>query len=319
MKTLYKPHYSVFLPETLDFLTQAFPSSGDLAFLDMTFGGGGHSFALLEAFPQSRVWAIDQDLEALENGRSLSQGNQLEERITFFHGNFLTGCQEFLEQGLSFSGIIGDLGLSSHQLDSAERGFSFQREGPLDMRMNPQQQELSAADILNTFSEEDLLMILQDYGEEKFSSRIIKKILETRSQQLFSTTKELENLVFHAYPKNLRYKKTHPATQTFQALRIAVNQELDVLEQVIPDLFSLLKPHGLLQLISFHSLEDRIVKTSFKKLKKKYGDEVKIRTKKPLTPSTAELQENNRSRSAKLRVLERTLGNEKKEEKKWKR
>ena len=207
---------------------------------------------------------------------------------------------------LKFHGILMDLGVSSHHFDKFDRGFSFREDAPLDMRMDFQNERLyTAAEVLNTFDEEDIADIIFKYGEERLSRRIAKNIVEARSDKKIETTKELENICFHAYPVSQRHKKTHPATKTFQALRIFVNRELEVLENTLEKLYDLLLPGGVLAVISFHSLEDRIAKHKFKEIFQINKKTAKILTKKPVYPSESELSENSRSRSAKLRVLQK--------------
>jgi len=247
---------------------------------------------------------MDQDPDALKNGRKLIEEKKLGERIDLISSNFsqfpsLMG-DKYPE--IRFGGILMDLGVSSHQFDIPERGFSFKYDAPLDMRMNYEDDtQETAADICNTRSGEELEEIFREYGEERFSGRIAEKIVEVRP---IKTTKDLENIIFHCYPKKMRFGKIHPATRCFQALRIAVNEELGVLSEVLPQLTELLKTGGRLCVISFHSLEDRIVKRAFKELAKE-NESLKIVTKKPITPGESEIAANSRSRSAKLRVIER--------------
>jgi 16S rRNA (cytosine1402-N4)-methyltransferase len=199
-----------------------------------------------------------------------------------------------------------DLGVSSHQFDKMERGFSFRADAPLDMRMNHgDNSKPTAADLLNTLSEKEIADLLFTYGEERLSRRIAAKICELRLTKKIETTSELEDICFHAYPAKDRHQKTHPATRSFQALRIAVNDELRVLENTIPKLLPYLSEGGVLAIISFHSLEDRIVKHTFKEILEKQDFPVTILTKKPLTATEEELSINSRSRSAKLRILQR--------------
>jgi 16S rRNA (cytosine1402-N4)-methyltransferase len=205
-----------------------------------------------------------------------------------------------------FAGILMDLGVSSHQFDKTERGFSFRGDAPLDMRMNYGDSNTpTAADLLNTLPEKEIADLLFAYGDERLSRRIAARICELRQTKKIETTGELEDICFHAYPAKDRHQKTHPATRSFQALRIAVNDELRVLEDTIPKLLPYLSEGGVLAIISFHSLEDRIVKHTFKELLEKQDFPVTILTKKPLTATDEELSENSRSRSAKLRLLQR--------------
>jgi 16S rRNA (cytosine1402-N4)-methyltransferase len=204
-----------------------------------------------------------------------------------------------------FAGILMDLGVSSHQFDKMERGFSFRADAPLDMRMNYGDSSIpTAADLLNSLSEKEIADILFNYGEERLSRKIASRIVELRQKKKIETTGELEDICFHAYPPKDRHGKIHPATRSFQALRIAVNEELTVLENTLPKLLPYLAHGGTLAVISFHSLEDRIVKHTFKEISES-DQAVTILTKKPLTASESELTENSRSRSAKLRVLQK--------------
>ena len=305
----YTKHETVLREECVTFLTEKGPFGKESLFADLTFGGGGHTRALLEADPSYNVLAFDQDPEAVENGKRIISQLESPERIKLVHGNFRQFPKVFNDlygaskQGLQ--GVIMDLGVSGHHFDKPERGFSFRFDGPLDMRMNIQDDDsLKASDILNSFSKEDLESIFKDYGEERFSSRIAEAIVEQRNTKPFLRTKDLEDLVFHCYPKKMRFKGIHPSTRCFQALRIFVNRELEVLKETIPQLLPLLNIGGRIAIISFHSLEDRIVKLAFKELAR--GETpCKILTKKPLIPTEEEIKSNSRSRSAKLRVLER--------------
>lgn len=263
-------------------------------YLDATVGGGGHSALILAAFPDVRLTALDQDLHALQ----AAQAKLIEysDRVEFHHNNFA----EFEPNNQQFDGILADLGVSSAQFDWAERGFSFRQEAPLDMRMD-QTQELTAAEIVNTWDETDLANLIYKYGEERLSRKIARRIVEKRP---FHTTTQLAETIFHSVPPAYRYGRIHPATRTFQALRIVVNRELEVLETFLQKAPLWLKPSGRLAIISFHSLEDRIVKHSLK------GSEIlKVITKKPIEPTDAEIQVNSRARSAKLRIAERVVQN----------
>lgn len=260
------------------------------SYLDATVGGGGHSSLILAAQPDVRVTALDQDLQALQASRQKLA--DFGDRVEFHHTNFA----EFEPGEQQFDGILADLGVSSAQFDWGARGFSFRQAAPLDMRMN-QQQELTAATVINTWDETELANLIYTYGEERLSRRIARRIVECRP---FHTTTELAEAIFHAVPRSYRYGRIHPATRTFQALRIAVNRELEVLETFLQKAPLWLKPHGRLAIISFHSLEDRIVKHALKE-----SEWLLVITKKPIVPSEAETEQNNRARSAKLRVAER--------------
>lgn len=308
----YTRHYSVLKKECIDNLTDNAAAGEVSYFADLTFGGGGHSFEFLYKNPLFQVRSTDQDPDALKNGEARIAEEKMSSRIKLFNTNFVRfssiakeECPEVFEAG-GFQGILLDLGVSSHHFDEAGRGFSFRFEGPLDMRMNYQSDAfLTAEEIVNTYSEEHLMKIFSEYGEEKFSKKIAVKICEERKIKPISTTTELENIIFHCYPKEMRYGKTNPSTRVFQALRLEVNRELEVLTDTITHLIPLLKIGGRLAIISFHSLEDRIVKNLFKEASQSLEFPVEILTKKPIVPGEEEIFNNSRSRSAKLRVLER--------------
>jgi 16S rRNA (cytosine1402-N4)-methyltransferase len=259
-------------------------------YLDVTVGGGGHSQLILEAFPDVRLTALDQDAQAIAAAQLKLA--DYSDRVTFWQGNFANFDPNVLE----FDGILADLGVSSAQLDLAERGFSFRHEAALDMRMD-QGQSLTAADIINTWQEAKLANIFFTYGEERLSRRIAQRIVEQRP---FQTTTELATAIAYCVPKAYRYGRIHPATRVFQALRIAVNQELTVLETFLQKAPNWLKPGGKIGIISFHSLEDRIVKHSFRD-----SPLLQVLTKKPILPQPEELNLNPRARSAKLRFAQR--------------
>ena len=303
----YSAHYSVLNKEVIDFLTENVEEKS--YFADLTFGAGGHSFALAEKSDTNIVFSVDQDPEAFENGLELIMKKGLSGRVNLLKMNF----SEFHHYAISeldivsshggFKGVVIDLGVSSHHFDKGERGFSFRFDAPLDMRMAHDRDDImTASHIVNEYLEEDLANVIFEYGEERLSRRIAKNIVEARAKSKISTTKELEEIIFHSYPKKSRHGKIHPATRTFQALRIAVNRELDVLDSTIQEILPLLSSKGRLAIISFHSLEDRIVKHSFKNTAK---DKYKVLTKRPIIPSEEEILENSRSRSAKLRVIEK--------------
>lgn len=256
-------------------------------YLDATLGGGGHSRLILAAAQDVQLVSIDRDSTAIAATRPT-----LPEQAEFWHGNFA----EYEPGSRRFDGIVADLGVSSPQFDVAERGFSFQQDAPLDMRMN-QADEVSADDIINHWREADLVRIFSEYGEERFSKRIARAIVAARPLQ---GTLKLADTIRQAVPGKFRYGRIHPATRVFQALRIAVNRELESLETFLKVAPHWLNPGGRIAIISFHSLEDRIVKNHFRSL-----DTLKIITKKPLTAQPDELGQNRRSRSAKLRVAEK--------------
>lgn len=274
--------------------------------------------------PKGHVYSFDQDLEHLEVARQRITekfGPDGLKRVTLIHSNFVEMQEQLENVGVKISsvqGILFDLGLALPHLTRAERGFSFQQDGPLDMRMSRELTATTAADILNTYSESDLADLIFQFGEERLSRKIARAVVEFRRKEQFVTTKQLEDLVFHAYPASLRHGKSHPATRTFQALRIAVNSELDVLEKVLPQAVSLLAPKGRLVAISYHSLEDRIVKHFLRSQTKdcicppevlrcecSATPIVEIITKSPVSPTDEEVSENPRSRSAKLRCAEK--------------
>lgn len=306
--TEYLKHYSVMLKECLDAMELGSTSSGSLIFADLTFGAGGHTFALSDRISGSTVYSTDQDPDALKNGEENIRSRGKVGAVNLLAMNFVefpAWCDQNNMHG-KLAGILMDLGVSSHQFDKMERGFSFRADAPLDMRMNYGDSNTpTAADLLNTLSEKEIADILFTYGEERLSRRIATKICELRETKKIETTGELEEICFHAYPVKDRHGKTHPATRSFQALRIAVNDELRVLEDTIPKLLPYLSEGGVLAIISFHSLEDRIVKHTYKELLEKEIFPVTILTKKPLTATDEELSENSRSRSAKLRLLKR--------------
>jgi 16S rRNA (cytosine1402-N4)-methyltransferase len=303
----YTSHYSVLKKECLDSLLEKHDKNGKWVFADLTFGGGGHTIALAQAFPNSIIYSTDQDPEALENGHNILKENGLEKRVTLIDTNFVF-FPNWLEENaphVKLDGVIADLGVSSHHFDKHERGFSFLGDAVLDMRMNTADSTIKTArEIVNLYSEKDLVDIFKNYGEEKLAKKIASRIVDYRKKAEIDTTKELENIIFHSYPPKQRHGRIHPATRVFQALRIEVNQELKVLEELIPRLLPVLSIGGRLNFISFHSLEDRIIKHSFKSLLKS-DLPCQIITKKPILPTEKEISENSRSRSAKMRVLER--------------
>ncbi|MBI3017469.1 MAG: 16S rRNA (cytosine(1402)-N(4))-methyltransferase RsmH [Deltaproteobacteria bacterium] len=306
-------HVPVLLKEVLQLLK--IKKGG--VYLDGTVGLGGHTAAILKEAQGVRVVGVDRDLQALELVKQKLH-SELNKRLFLYHGNFkdiLKLKKKFKRQ--RFDGALLDLGISSFQLGEARRGFSFQKEGPLDMRMDTSQKE-KAFDLVNTLSQKELSQIFYDYGEERFSSHIAQVICERRRQKPFETTLELANLISELTPLWKRGTQLHPATRVFQALRIAVNQELENLDQALEDVLTCLKKGGRLVVISFHSLEDRIVKQSFFRFenpcicppdfpkcacgKKPLGHRM---TRKPWVPSEEEVKQNPRSRSAKLRAIER--------------
>jgi 16S rRNA (cytosine1402-N4)-methyltransferase len=302
----YTGHYSVQLQDCLEYLDQL-PKKSSYVFVDGTFGGGGHTFAFVEKVENSKIYTFDQDIEAFKNGQKRIANESKQGVINLIHDNFSNFENHISELKGKIDAIVLDLGVSSHHFDSGERGFSFKYDAPLDMRMNTTNDGETAKDIVNDYDEEDIANILYNYGEEKFSRRIASKIIEVRNEKPIETTFELADLIKGCYPGKLRHGRIHPATKSFQALRIKVNSELDVLEQSLPKFYDYLDENGLLMVISFHSLEDRIVKHCFKKLFNENSDNCTILTKKPKLPSQKEVDENSRSRSAKLRVLRKAM------------
>lgn len=306
------PHFSVLLQE----VTEAFQSDSLSIFVDGTLGAGGHAEAILKAHPEIKTYiGIDQDLSALEIARERLA--PWKDKVIFKHGNFSEIDRVLKEEKISsVQGILVDLGVSSMQLDRAERGFSFSREGPLDMRMNTEE-GLTAADIVNTWSEQELGRIFREYGEEKKWRIAAQAIVQARQQQSIKTTPELVAVLkpFFSYHK----KGINPLTLIFQALRICVNRELEVLEVFMPKAAAALAPQGRVAVISFHSLEDRIVKRYFQTavsdkmetaglgngLFRSKDPTMVLVNRKPLIASEEETRQNPRSRSAKLRIAEK--------------
>ncbi|MGL5033375.1 MAG: 16S rRNA (cytosine(1402)-N(4))-methyltransferase RsmH [Microcystaceae cyanobacterium] len=280
-------HVSVLLREVVDGL-EIQPQGH---YLDATGGGGGHSLAILETFPTVELTIIDRDARAIAAMQKRLEPLNLN-RVSFWQGNF----KDFPGNNAQFDGIIADLGVSSPQFDQAERGFSFRHSAPLDMRMD-EGQVLSAAAIINHWQEVELAKIFFEYGEERLSRRIARQIVQNRP---FSTTTDLAEAIARCVPAKYRYGRIHPATRVFQALRIAVNDELSSLETLIGKAPAWLKTDGRIGIISFHSLEDRIVKHRFRE-----SPLLKVLTKKPILPSPLEQHQNPRARSAKLRFAQR--------------
>lgn len=300
-------HIPVLLPEVLHFMG---PEKGKVL-VDGTLGGGGHTEALLKSGAQ--VIGIDQDDQALAYARERLAGYA--GQFSGLKGNFSSMPQLLAEAGYEqVDGILVDIGVSSWQLDEADRGFSFAKDGPLDMRMN-RSTGLTAADLVNTASEQELKNIFFQYGEERASNKIARRIIERRQQQPFVTTLDLADFVSSFIPRG---GKSHPATRIFQALRIAVNDELGVLKELLAQAANMLRPGGRLAVITFHSLEDRIVKQFFKHASTQQIDRkewpeprpnpdyhFKLLTRRPVVAAEDELKTNRRSRSAKLRVVEK--------------
>ena len=302
-------HVSVLLNETLDGL--AIKPEG--TYVDCTLGGGGHSHAIGERLStEGMIVGLDQDVAALE-----AASKRLEDlscQVKVIKTNFSNLKQALQEAGIrEVDGFVFDLGVSSHQLDTVERGFSYMQDGPLDMRMN-QSGTLTAETIVNTYSSEELYRIIWDYGEERWAKRIVQFILEAREEEPITSTSQLVDIIKRAIPAKARQDGPHPAKRTFQALRIEVNQELQILHDAFVDAVSMLKPKGRIAVITFHSLEDRITKQTFKELAQGCTcppslpmcvchnvPTVKAKNK-AIEPSQREVEENPRARSAKLRV-----------------
>lgn len=305
-------HQPVLLAETVKMLNLR---GGGKTFVDATLGLGGHTEAILSVSAESKVLGIDQDLEAIMLAKERLKG--FGDRVEIFHANFSEIKRVLADAHVEKAdGVLADLGVSSLQFDSETRGFSFRFDAPLDMRMNADSDAETAAELLENLSEEEIADIIYRYGEERFSRRIARRIVWKREKgEPVKRTKELADLVEKAIGRGKGKVKIHPATRTFQALRIAVNRELEILEQFIRDAAGILKKDGRLVLITFHSLEDRIVKQTLQKLAGKCfcpprlprcvcgaKKEIEILTKKPIVPGEKELAENARARSAKLRA-----------------
>lgn len=294
-------HYPVLAQEIADAFS-VYRDKSDLKYFDGTFGRGGHYRVMKSLYPEMQAIVMDQDLQAVASARAQFPTEVESGRLRILHENF----SEFATQNPgSFDMMLLDLGVSSPQLDQADRGFSFYHDGPLDMRMN-QQQELTAERIVNTASEDDLIQIFKNYGEVHRPFRVVRAIVHDRKTQAFTTTKQLSGLIERV--DGWTRKGFHPATQYFMALRLAVNSELEVIQQALPPMMQALKDGGRLAVITFHSLEDRIVKNIFRD-HKELGFPV---NKKVIVATQEECDRNSRSRSAKLRVFQRGAQDEKK-------
>lgn len=306
-------HVSVLLEECLEGL--AIKPQG--IYVDGTLGGAGHSKAICKKLEvNGRLIGVDQDINAINAARD--NLNVYAENVILTHANFSDIKYILQEQKIEqVDGILLDLGVSSHQLDEGERGFSYMQDGPLDMRMDHRQTR-SAKEVVNTYSEQQLADIIRRYGEENWAKRIAQFIIEERKHKTIDTTYELVDIIKKAVPKGARKDGPHPAKRTFQALRIEVNRELEILTKTIEDAISVLKSGGRLCIITFHSLEDRIVKCTYKDLENPCScppafpicvcnkkASVKVITRKPILPSDEEIERNPRARSAKLRVVEK--------------
>ncbi len=306
-------HYSVLLSETIEQLN----IKPDGIYVDGTLGGGGHAYEVCKRLTTGRFYGFDQDDAAIA-----AAGERLApfgERVTIIRDNYCNAKAALHEKGVDgVDGIVLDLGVSSYQLDTEDRGFSYRYDAPLDMRMD-RRQSLTARDIVNDYSESELFRMIRDYGEDKFAKNIAKHIVKARADKPIETTFELNEIIKAAIPAKMR-QNGHPSKQTFQAIRIACNRELEVLRNSLEDFIGLLNPGGRICIITFHSLEDRIVKNAFKEAenpctcpsefpvcvcgKKSLGS---CTTRKPILPSEKELEENSRSKSAKLRAFEKSI------------
>ena len=305
-------HTTVLLKETVDGLD----IKPDGIYVDCTLGGAGHSEYLLSQLKDGRLYAFDQDETAIKHAKEKLSGYS--SQVTFIQNNFKHIEEELHSRGIEqVDGILYDLGVSSPQLDTPERGFSYNYDAPLDMRMN-QDAQISAYNVVNDWSFQDLWRIFTRYGEEKFSKQIARKIEAAREIKPIETTFELVELIKDGIPAPARRKGGHPAKRIFQAIRIAVNDELGVFEDSLKQAISLLKPGGRISVITFHSLEDRICKSVFKQhsdlpelphglpiIPEEFKPLLKLVVRKPILPSEEELENNNRSRSAKLRIAEK--------------
>lgn len=304
-------HYSVLLAETIEEL-HVKPEG---IYVDGTLGGGGHALEVCRRLTTGHLYGIDQDCSAVR-----AAGERLaafRERVTVIRDNYRNMRAALGQEGVeNADGILLDLGVSSYQFDSQERGFSYRFDAPLDMRMD-QRQELTAGEIVNNYSESELYRIIRDYGEDRFAKNIAKHIVRTRALRPIRTTFELNEIIRAAVPAKMR-RDGHPSRQTFQAIRIECNRELEVLGDSLDDLIGLLNPGGRFCVITFHSLEDRLVKTTFRKNENPCicpdsfpvcvcgrVSRGRVVTRKPILPGEKELAENSRSRSARLRVFEK--------------
>ena len=306
-------HKSVLLEETVSSLN----IKPDGIYVDGTLGGGGHSLEICKQLSeQGRLIGIDQDDAAI--AAATERLKEHKDKVTIVRSNYCNMKQCLKDIGVQkVDGIILDLGVSSYQLDTVERGFTYREDAPLDMRMD-RRQTYTAKDIVNEYSEMELYRIIRDYGEDRFAKNIAKHIVRARAEKPIETTNELTEIIKNAIPAKIRKTGGHPAKRTFQAIRIELNKELEVLENTLDEMIELLNEDGHLSIITFHSLEDRIVKSNFRKNenpcicppefpvcvcgKKSKG---KVVTRKPILPSEKELEENSRSKSAKLRVFVR--------------
>lgn len=305
-------HIPVLLKEVIDGLN----IKKDGFYVDGTLGGGGHSLEIAKRLTTGKLIGIDQDLNAIKKAREVLKNYS--DKTLLVHNNFVNIKDILRDLEIErVDGILLDIGVSSHQLDQEERGFSYNKDAPLDMRMD-KTRDFTAWDVVNKYSQIELEKIIWEYGEERWAKRIAEFIVEERKVEPIDTTLDLVNTIKKAIPKKVRMEGHHPAKKTFQAIRIEVNKELDVLERSIPIMCRLLNKGGRLCIITFHSLEDRIVKEEFKELNKDCicppefpicvcdkEKEIQIITRKPIIPTTEEIERNPRARSSKLRIAER--------------
>ena len=306
-------HKSVLLNETIENLN----IKPDGVYVDGTLGGAGHSYEIVKRLSGGgRLIGIDQDADAI--AAATERLKDYSDRVTIVRNNYCNMDKVLDELGIDkVDGILLDIGVSSYQLDTASRGFTYNVDTALDMRMD-QRQEMTAKDLVNTYSEMELFRIIRDYGEDRFAKNIAKHIVAARKEKPIETTFELNEIIKASIPAKVRATGGHPSKRTYQAIRIELNHELDVLRDNLDDMIDLLNPGGRICIITFHSLEDRIVKSNFKKNENPCtcppsfpvcvcGNKSKgtVITRKPILPSEKELEENSRSKSAKLRVFEK--------------
>ena len=306
-------HVSVLLHETVDGLNVR----PDGIYVDATLGGGGHAFEVCNRLnDKGRFIGIDQDADAIEAAGKRLAG--FGEKVTIIRSNYRDIRPQLQNIGVGkVDGIVIDLGVSSYQLDTAKRGFSYRMDAPLDMRMD-QRQKMTARDIVNSYSEAELYRVIRDYGEDKFAKNIAKHIVAEREKGPVETTGQLNEIIRCAIPMKIQKTSGHPSKRTFQAIRIELNHELDVLRDSLDDMINMLNPGGRICIITFHSLEDRIVKSSFRKNENPCicpshfpvcvcgkTSKGRVVTRKPILPSKEEMESNSRSKSAKLRIFER--------------
>ena len=306
-------HVSVLLYETVDGLNVR----PDGIYVDATLGGGGHAFEVCSRLnDKGRFIGIDQDADAVKAAEERLEG--FGEKVTIIRSNYRDMKPQLQTIGVGkVDGIVLDLGVSSYQLDTAERGFSYRVDAPLDMRMD-QRQKMTARDIVNRYSEAELCRVIRDYGEDRFAKNIAKHIVAEREKEPIETTGQLNEIIRHAIPMKIQKTSGHPSKRTFQAIRIELNRELDVLRDSLDDMIDMLNPGGRICIITFHSLEDRIVKSIFRQNENPCtcpshfpvcvcgkASKGKVITRKPILPSEEEMESNSRSKSAKLRIFER--------------